>query len=220
MMNKLQEKLTLFRKSLERAKEIYDYMGKRFSVNPQIVLWRMRYRAIYLFAAVGLWLSQHPDQMVKGANYGQTIKKWRNASKVGGPLTRVILMTLSTQPKATLAELEVICAPYGKRTALKKLLKEGVDLGLLRSTCEGYEATDLLIDEAFDRVIFKILDDDVVAFCEFVVMYKNLRENAKSVGDLETQNRLSRGQRRSLSENLFHGEYDDIIFGGSDDDQD
>jgi len=219
-MNKLQEKMTRFKTSLEGAKAIYDYMDKRFSVNPQIVLWRLRYRAIYLFSAMGLWLSQHPDEMVKGAFYGQTIKKWRNTSKVGGPLTRIIAMTLSTQPKATVAELEVLCAPYGKRTALKKVLKEGVDLGLLRSTCEGYEATDLLIDEAFDRVIFKILDDDVIAFCEFVVMYKNLRENAKSVGDLEAQNRLSKGNRRSLSENIFYGEYDDFIFDGLSDDQD
>jgi hypothetical protein len=212
-MNKLQKKVTKFKKNLERVKEIYECMDQRFSVNPQIVLWRLRYRAIYLFSAMGLWLSKHPDEMVKGAHYGQTIKKWRNTTKVGGPLTRVIMMTLSTQPKATVAELEVLCAPYGKRTALKKLLKEGVDLQLLRSTCEGYEATDLLIDEAFDRVIFKILDDDVVAFCEFVVMIENLRKNAKSVGDLERQNRLS-ASRKSLSEEIFHGEYDDIILGG------
>lgn len=216
-MNRLQKKVTRFKKKLGRAKDIYDYMDKRFAVNPQVVLWRLRYRAIYLFSAMGLWLSKHPDEMVKGALYGQTIKKWRLSSKVGGPLTRIIMMTLSTQPTATLAELEVLCAPHGKRTALKKILKEGVDLGLLRSTCEGYEATELLIDEAFDRVIFKILDDDVIAFCEFVVMIKSLRENAKNVGDLERQNRLSIGQK-SLSENIFYDEFDDFIFSKSPDD--
>lgn len=216
-MNEMQKKVVQFKTSLARAKEIYDHMDKRFSVNPQIVLWRLRYRAIYLFSAMGLWITQHPDEMVKGAFYGQTIKKWRNTSKVGGPLTRIIAMTLSTQPQATVAELEVLCAPYGKRTALKKVLKQGVDLGLLRSTCEGYEATQLLIDEAFDRVIFKILDDDVIAFCELVVMYKNLRENAKNTGDLEKQNRL-RIERTSLSENIFEGVYDDIIFEKSSDD--
>ena len=210
-MNEMQKKVMQFKTGLARAKEIYDHMDKRFSVNPQIVLWRLRYRAIYLFSAMGLWITQHPDEMVKGAFYGQTIKKWRNTSKVGGPLTRIITMTLSTQPKATVAELEVLCARYGKRTALKKVLKEGVDLGLLRSTCEGYEATQLLIDEAFDRVTFKILDDDVIAFCELVVMYKNLRENAKNTGELEKQNRL-RIERTSLSENIFEGVYDDIIF--------
>tara|TARA_R100000808_G_C2132153_1_gene141151 strand:- start:896 stop:1555 length:660 start_codon:yes stop_codon:yes gene_type:complete len=218
MMNKLQEKVSLMQKKLHRAKDIYDFMNKRFSVNQQIVLWRFRYRAIYLFSAMGLWITQNPDEMVKGATYGKTIKEWRNSSKVGTPVTRVILMTLSTQPKATLAELEVLCAPYGKRTALKKLLKEGVELGLLRSTCEGYEATELLIDESFDRVNFKILDDNIVEFCEFVVMFKNMRENAQSVGELEKQNRLYPG-RKNLSEDIFDGALDDIIFGGASDDQ-
>ncbi len=218
-MNKLQEKVSLMQKKLHRAKDIYDFMNKRFSVNQQIVLWRFRYRAIYLFSAMGLWITQHPDEIVKGASYGQTIKQWRNSSKVGISLTRIILMTLSTQPRATLAELEVLCAPYGKRTALKKLLKEGVALRLLRSTCEGYEPTELLIDEGFDRVIFKILNDDVIEFCEFVVMFKNMRENAHGVADLEKQNRLYAG-RKNLSEVVFDGELDDIIFGGSSDDPD
>ena len=217
-MNNLQKKVTLMQTKLNRARDIYEYMNKRFSVNQQIVLWRFRYRAIYLFCAMGLWMSQHPDEMVKGAKYGKTVKAWRNSSKVGTPVTRVIMMTLSTQPKATLAELEVLCAPYGKRTALKKLLKEGVELELLRSTCEGYEPTELLIDETFDRVNFKILDDRVVQFCEFVVMFKNMRENAQSVGELEKQNRLYQG-RKNLLEDIFDGEFDDIIFGGSSDDQ-
>jgi len=217
-MNKLQKKVTLMQAKLNRARDIYEYMNKRFSVNQQIVLWRFRYRAIYLFSAMGLWMTQHPDEMVKGATYGKTVKAWRNSSKVGTPVTRVIMMTLSTQPKATLAELEVLCAPYGKRTALKKLLKEGVELGLLRSTCEGYEPTELLIDETFDRVNFKILDDRIVEFAEFVVMFKNMRENAQSVGELEKQNRLY-FCRKNLSEDIFDGEYDDIIFGGSSDDQ-
>ena len=213
-MNKLQEKVSLMQKKLHRAKDIYDFMNKRFSVNQHLVLYRLRYRAIYLFSAMGLWINQHPDDFVKGAKFGQTIKKWRNSSKVGFPVSRIILMTLSTQPKATLAELEVLCAPYCKRTALKKLLKEGVELGLLRSTCEGYEPTELLIDEAFDRVNVKILDDNVVEFCEFVVMFKNMRENARHVGELERQNRLY-SVNKNIVEEIFDGELDDIIFQGS-----
>ena len=102
-MNKLQERVTLLQEKLHRAKDIYDFMNERFSVNQQVVLWRFRYRAIYLFSAMGLWINRHPDEIVKGTNYGQVIREWRNSSKVGTALTRVILMTLSTQPRATLA---------------------------------------------------------------------------------------------------------------------
>lgn len=205
-MNNLREQVANSRLNLNRWKEMYDLVGQRFSVNPQIQLWRLRYRAIYLFSSVGLWLSESPDEKISGANYGTTIKQWRRSSKVGQPVARVILQTLATQSVVTLAELEVLCVKHAKRTAIKSLLKSGVELGLLEKTCEGYRATVKCIDEAFDRCIFKLLDPDVIAFCEFVVMFKNLRENATIVGDLERQDRLGKS-RHTIAEQIFHGDF-------------
>jgi len=209
-MEKFRDRIANSRAYLNRWKEIYDFVGQRFSVNPQIQLWRLRYRAIYLFSSMGLWLTESPDEKIPGANYGTTIKKWRRSSKVGQEVTRVILKTLATQSVVTLAELEVICAKHAKRTAIKAMLKSGVELGLLKNTCEGYRATKLCIDEAFDRCIFKLLDPDVIAFCEFVIMFKNLRENAGVVAELERQNRLGKS-RRTLAEQIYHGDIEEML---------
>ena len=203
-MEKLREQVANKRVNLNRWREMYDFLGQHFSVNPHVQLWRLRYRAIYLFSSMGLWLTESPDEKVSGANYGTTIKEWRRSSKVGQEVTRVILKTLATQSVVTLAELEVLCAKHAKRTAIKSILKSGVELGLLENTCEGYRATVKCIDESFDRCIFKLLDPDVIAFCEFVVMFKNLRENAKIVEELERQDRLGKS-RHTLAEQIFHG---------------
>lgn len=209
-MEKFRDRIANSRIYLNRWKEIYDFVGQRFSVNPQIQIWRLRYRAIYLFSSMGLWLSMSPDEKMTGANYGTTIKKWRRSSKVGQEVTRVILKTLATQSVVTLAELEVLCAKHAKRTAIKAMLKSGTELGLLNNTCEGYRATQLCIDEAFDRCIFKLLDPDVIEFCEFVIMFKNLRENASVVAELERQNRLGKS-RRTLAEQIYYGDIEEML---------
>ena len=209
-MEKFRHRIANSRIYLNRWKEIYDFVGQRFSVNPQIQIWRLRYRAIYLFSSMGLWLSMSPDEKMTGANYGTTIKKWRRSSKVGQEVTRVILKTLATQSVVTLAELEVLCAKHAKRTAIKAILKSGTELGLLNNTCEGYRATQLCIDEAFDRCIFKLLDPDVIEFCEFVIMFKNLRENASVVAELERQNRLGKS-RRTLAEQIYYGDIEEML---------
>lgn len=209
-MEKFRDRIANSRIYLNRWKEIYDFVGQRFSVNPQIQIWRLRYRAIYLFSSMGLWLSMSPDEKMTGANYGTTIKKWRRSSKVGQEVTRVILKTLATQSVVTLAELEVLCAKHAKRTAIKAILKSGTELGLLNNTCEGYRATQLCIDEAFDRCIFKLLDPDVIEFCEFVIMFKNLRENASVVAELERQNRLGKS-RRTLAEQIYYGDIEEML---------
>ena len=209
-MEKFRDRIANSRIYLNRWKEIYDFVGQRFSVNPQIQIWRLRYRAIYLFSSMGLWLSMSPDEKMTGANYGTTIKKWRRSSKVGHEVTRVILKTLATQSVVTLAELEVLCAKHAKRTAIKAMLKSGTELGLLNNTCEGYRATQLCIDEAFDRCIFKLLDPDVIEFCEFVIMFKNLRENASVVAELERQNRLGKS-RRTLAEQIYYGDIEEML---------
>ena len=209
-MEKFRDRIANSRIYLNRWKEIYDFVGHPFSVNPQIQIWRLRYRAIYLFSSMGLWLSMSPDEKMTGANYGTTIKKWRRSSKVGQEVTRVILKTLATQSVVTLAELEVLCAKHAKRTAIKAMLKSGTELGLLNNTCEGYRATQLCIDEAFDRCIFKLLDPDVIEFCEFVIMFKNLRENASVVAELERQNRLGKS-RRTLAEQIYYGDIEEML---------
>jgi len=200
---------------LARSKEIYDARGVRWSVNPAVQLWRLRFRAIYLFSMAGLWLQKHPSDHVPGrSDLGETIRKWRNSSKtVGSTVTRTIIARLCQSNTVTLAELEVLCHGMAGRSAINTLLKIGVKMGLLTQNQGEYSATDLLMREAYDRTLFKLLDREIVEFAEFVVMFNTLRKNAENVGDLEKSGNLDQdsGIRQSIPEALFNGNYDEEI---------
>ena len=198
---------------LRRVREIYDMLGQRFSVNPHIVLWRTRYRAIYLFSAMGLWLQKHPPKP-----YGATIAKWRRSQKhLGAMITRQILVTGAAQERFTRAEIEVALGDYAGEQAIKTVLRTGQELGILERDGKYYSVTDLAINEAFDRVMFKIMDPDIIAFAEFVVMFNNMRKNAEHVGDLEKNGRIGSGNFRTMAEEIYYGTYDDDVFGTEND---
>ena len=199
---------------LARSKEIYEMLGQKFSANPNVQLWRLRYRAIYLFSMAGLWLSKGPKDFHSTAEYGETIQTWRNSSKVGSIVTRNIIARLCQKSTFTLAELEVLCGPGAGRTAIQGILKTGVDLGLLIKNKGDYSATDLLLREAYDRTLVKLLDPEIVEFAEFVIMFNTLRKNASVVSDLEQRGDLGldEGLRQSIPEALYNGMYDDEIY--------
>lgn len=199
---------------LARSKKIYEARGARWAVNPVVQLWRLRFRAVYLFSMAGLWLQKHPRDSVANAHYGESIAKWRNSStKVGSAVTRTILAKLCQSNTVTLAELEVLCNPTAGRTAINNLLKEGVKMGLLIQEQGTYRGTEKLMYEAYDRTLFKLLDPEIVEFAEFVVMFNTLRKNAELVGDLERAGNLDvdEGIRQSIPEALFNEVYNDEI---------
>lgn len=199
---------------LARSKEIYETRGARWSVNPVVQLWRLRFRAIYLFSMAGLWLQKHPTDVVANAHFGETIRKWRNSStKVGSTVTRTIIARLCQSNTVTLAELEVLCHGLAGRSAINAMLKTGVEMGLLTQKQGGYSGTDLLMGEAYDRILFKLLDREIVEFAEFVVMFNTLRKNAELVGDLERAGNLDvdEGIRQSIPEALFNEVYNEEI---------
>lgn len=209
---KLQEHVSRMQNNMGRSKEIYNDMGARFSVNPQTFLWRTRYRSIYLFSMMGLWLQQHPAN----EDYGATIKEWRAAfPAIGSVVTRNIIATGAMQEKFIAAEIEVACSrtsPVGS-SSISDVIALGVDLKLLkRENGHAYSLTDLCIQEAFDRVLFKMLTPEIVEFCEFVVMFNTMRKQAETIGEMEKSGVLGAANFRSLNEEIFHGRYDDEIF--------
>lgn len=210
----LQDHVKRMQEGLARSKVIYETCGIRWSVNPIVQLWRLRFRAIYLFSMAGLWLSKHPTESIASANYGETIREWRDSSKVGATVTRHIIARLCQASTVTLAELEVLCEGLAGRSAINKLLKTGVEMGLLTQHQGEYRTTHLLMSEAYDRTMFKLLDPEIVEFAEFVVMFNTLRKNATLVGDLERSGKLDadEGIRQSIPEALFNGRYDEEIY--------
>lgn len=207
----LSEHVTRMQKSIEKRRKIYEICNARFSVNPFIFLWRSRYRAIYLFSMMGLWLQEHPRSLA----YGATIKKWRDTHKtVGGVVTRNIIAAGAQREYFTRAEIEVAVGVGAKSTAVKTVIRTGVEFGLLKkSDGDRYSLTTLCKEESFDRVIFKLLTPVIIEFCEYVVMWNQMQKTAEHVGNLEQSGDIGEGNYRSLSEEMFYGTYDDDVFG-------
>ena len=207
---KFKEHLTKTKANLKRYEGIYQVLNERFSVNPCVFVWRTRYRAVYLFSKMGLWLQDNPLP-----GYGETIKKWRDSHvNVGSTVTRNILAIGAQQKYFTRAEIEVAVGNQAKGTAVKSVIRTGVNLGLI---CEHpgnqYALTELAMEEALDRVFFKLLTPAILEFCEYVVMWNNMRKMAKQIGELEQSGRLGLEVRRTITEEFHRGTYDEEIFG-------
>lgn len=196
--------------NLKRYQTIYELLNERFSVNPCVFVWRSRRRAIYLFSKMGIWLQDHPLE-----GFGETIKRWRNEHvNVGSVVTRNILAIGAQQKFFTRAEVEVAVGNAAKGTAIKNVIRSGVRLGLISEhPSNQYALTELAIEEATDRVFFKLLTPAIIEFCEYVVTWNNMRKIAQQVGELERIGQLGTENYRSLAEEFHHGTYDEEIFG-------
>tara|TARA_A100000172_G_scaffold26952_1_gene15824 strand:+ start:261 stop:917 length:657 start_codon:yes stop_codon:yes gene_type:complete len=204
------EHAVLARKTLQRYEDIHAICDVKFCVNAAVFIWKTRYRAIYLFSMVALWLSEHPVS----PKYGATIKEWRRSNpKVGTVVTRNIVAIGAQQKTFTRAEIEVAVGNGAKATAIKTVIRTGVELGLIKQ-CSGsaYSLTQLCLDEAFDRCLFKLLTPQIIEFCEYVVMANNMRKISKQTSGLQETGKLGTGNFQSFSETVFAGHYDDDIF--------
>ena len=213
-MKRYRRRLSHFRRNCAFAKEqIYTPMDKRWSINAFIFAWRTRFLSIRLFTSMGLWLARNPiDYGVIGID--DCIREWRETSTVGNVVTRNAIVLAVTRDYFTTADVEVACGASAKRTAIKKLLGEGVEIGLLeRDSDWHYRATNKLILTSFWRTLVKLLDPQVVEFCRYVVMFDEMRLVAQRVGELETASTY-RGNFKSIYEELFAGVFDDELYEG------
>ena len=201
---------------MKHAQGIYDSRGERFSVNPQTFLWRTRFQGIYLFSMMGLWMQQHPEDI----NFCATVAKWRDEfPKVGALVTKTIIATGAIQQEFMTQEIEVKCKELGEAglSSVKEVIARGVDLGLLRAhNGNTYALTSLCIQEAFDRMMWKMLTPEIIEFCRYVTMYDDMRKLAKQVGDREKSGVLGTVNFRSLNEEFYYGRYDSAVFGDND----
>ena len=210
-MKRFRRRLGIMRKNCTFAKEqIYAPLGQRWSVNPFIFAWRTRFLSIRLFTNMGLWLARNPIDY--GIEMEDSIRKWRETSTVGNVVTRNAIVLAVTRDHFTTADVEVACGNLAKRTAIKKLLTEGVKMDLLKRDNDWrYRPTNKLILTSFWRTMVKLLDPNVVEFCRYVVMFDDMRLVAGRVGELEAASTY-RGNFKSIHEQLFYGVFDDELY--------
>ncbi len=129
-----------------------------------------------------------------GLDMDAPITVWRESSKVGFTVAIEVVLLAVTRKSFTISEVEVACEGRAGRTAVKAMLKTGVEMGLLThdSKLHAYLPTDYLIKSSFNRMIVKMLDPKIIEFSRFVVMFDESRKNAEltvnqeEIGELNT----------------------------------
>ena len=149
-----------------------------------------------------------------------TLKAWRNSNGATFISRHIVASLCDNLNPVTPAQINFAVEGEYKSTMVTRVLKDGVALGLLYKKDNEYHGTSLLYDECLDLIVAKILDDKLVAFCRLVVMFADMRANAKKAGELSVKNLPSDINHLSITELLLRGVYDDEIFGDDDDDDD
>lgn len=104
------------------------------------------------------------------------IAQWRSTSPLNGAIAREVQDVLIQRREATLSRLATAAEDTGSREAVRRCLKIGVDLGLLKHKANQYSITPLYADELFSRSILRLRDPDIVEFARVVMSLHNLEQ--------------------------------------------
>ena len=196
----LRTRVAWYKKEFAEVREIYGVLKKRWALIPHLLVWRQRYRAIYLINNT----AKHLRFSMKdyGLDMDDPITVWRESSKVGFTVAIEVVLLAVTRKSFTISEVEVACEGRAGRTTVKAMLKTGVEMGLLThdSKLHAYLPTDYLIKSAFNRMIVKMLDPKIIEFSRFVVMFDESRKNAELTVNQEEIGKLNTMEFEALME--------------------
>lgn len=185
-------------KGMRRRANVYDDLGLKLEPMSHTTLWRHATRLTHLLTDMVLTLTQP-------CRYGPTVDLWRNRSVKAIIVTRIILREFCVR-REPLAQGEIVelVGRHASLSTTKNVLSDGVDLQLLKRVKGGYIPTALLIDETFERALWKILQPPVVELCRFVVSFHDSRENNLRLLQLEKRQALHTDKEMSIQEKLYY----------------
>ena len=103
------------------------------------------------------------------------LKEWRKGSMQANMVTRLGLIVLTQQQSATVTNIANVCEEFASRESVRKVLNQGVSLGLLEKVDgDRYAISDILANELFNRAIMRLRHPDVVEFSKLCVTMANL----------------------------------------------
>lgn len=186
-----------------RAK-IYRKSGLELEPMSHKVLWRHATRFINLITTMTLTITRGMDDI------GPQVNEWRYRSDKSLQVTRVIIHEFAKRRKPLgQTEFVQIMAGRASESTVKTVLRDGLDLALLKRIEGGYIPTPLLIDQLFERSLHLILQQPVVEFCRFVVNFHDSRENNLRLLELEERQPFTTDKNRTIQERIF-SDYDGL----------
>lgn len=183
---------------MQKRADVYEDLDILLEPMSHTNLWRHATRLTHLLTEVTLVL-------LTPIRFGETVNEWRHRSEKSNMVTRIIMREFCVR-REPLSQSEVVQL-VGARASIsttKNVLSDGVDLKLLQRVKGGYLPTSLMIDELFERGLWKILQPAVVEFCRFVVTFHDSRENNLRLLELEKRQALHTDKEMTIQEKLYY----------------
>ena len=183
---------------MRRRASVYEELGLKLEPMSHSSLWRHATRLTHLLTDMFLVLTQP-------CRYGPTVDEWRHRSDKSVTVTRIIINEFCVR-REPLPQGEIVdlVGRHASLSTTKNVLSDGVDLKLLQRVKGGYIPTALLIDEIFERALWKILQPPVIELCRFVVSFHDTRENNLRLLELEERKSLATDKEMTIHEKLYY----------------
>jgi|GEM_PF-5956358 len=205
------------KRKISRARQIYAAYNKPFSVNAHTSFYSTRQRATYLWQKCSMRMMRTRNLLEKNPidpPVGPTMAEWRESNKAAPYVSKeIIAQAMLTMAPVRLSQIEEGVDGMAGRSAVKSVLKTGVELGLLKRVNDGYSLTEECVSEVEERIIAGMLNDDVIEFCRYVVMFDETRKQA-ALGEAASDYLTTHTTEKflyTLIEAMERGDYDSEI---------
>ena len=202
------EQLRRGRERFKSTRKIWELQNKRFIRNVDIYWWRNRYNMMEAATRAFVKVQNVPEFV------GPGIHEWKGYSDKTGTVIRVIGdIVMSLRQSFTATELHArLPRKHCSLKTLQKIIDVGIDLKLLeRDVHSDFMVTDKFIQQLQARVLWRDLDQDIVAWARQVVMLDTMIKTAVQTTENEAKGSLFDSGLRSISERLDLGDWDEEI---------
>lgn len=130
--------------------------------------------------------------------------KWRNMAPMYELIVRYLAEVFyERRGVVKMADFLRILDGKASKSTIRNCLNDGISLGLVKRVKGGYIPTQLWEDETEERLIERMENDDIIAFFEFAIMWRNQRKHAVAAGINNADVGFNGAVRNTLTETMF-----------------
>ncbi len=173
MVDKIRERLEVGHTRVTHRKEkLYDTHSLKYELSSDRFLYKHSLYAQNLMTKALIALLEDTGK-------SQKFYKWRNMAPSYELVVRYIAnIFYERRDVVKMAEFVQILDGKASKSTIRNCLNDGISLGLIRRYKSGYLPTQLWENETEERMIERMENEDVIAFFEFALMWRNQRKHA------------------------------------------
>lgn len=181
----------------DRQRELYERHDLEYELSSDRYIYKHSIYAQNLMTKALIALLQDTGK-------SQNFYKWRNMAPSYELVVRYLAdVFYERRGVVKMAEFVQILDGKASKSTIRNCLNDGMSLGLIKRSNSGYLPTELWQDESEARMIERMLNDDIIAFCEFALMWRNQRKHALAAGQSNGDMAFDGTVRKALTEELL-----------------